>query len=230
MSASPRRGRLLSWSPGGRSGPSRAGGRGGLGCSFCAVRGGRGEGRGRRTRCGLGPNEGAGGGEERKGSPGGRPPAPAPPGLIGFVSGPARGCQLSPGPGARGREARAAGAGARRRCRATLPASLQLLSFFSVAQNFLGFFSLGVEIWGKFLANRRSCGGGARGRWGSRAPPWTRVVGRGEQLRLVLEARTPILAIALAPSQSKHFALWRVELCFVFLAFHVSELEVHLTV
>lgn len=56
-------------------------------------------------------------GEERKGSPGGASPAPAPPRLIGFVSGPGAGLPAVPGarsPGAGG-AGRGRGGGARRR-------------------------------------------------------------------------------------------------------------------
>lgn len=109
-SVSPGQGRFLSGQPkAGLRNPRNGGSGPSLG----------GEGCGSRTRCWLGPNERAPEGEERKGSPGGRPSTPEPPGLIGFVSGPARSCQLSPGRGAGGRGGTVEG---------TPPALLQLLS------------------------------------------------------------------------------------------------------
>lgn len=45
-----------------------------------------------------------------------------------------------------------------------------------------------------------------------------------------LAGRTEILVIVLASSQWKLCASWRLRVCFVFFAFAVSELEVHLTV
>lgn len=45
-----------------------------------------------------------------------------------------------------------------------------------------------------------------------------------------LAGRTEILVIVLAASQWKLCASWRLRVCFVFFAFAVSELEVHLTV
>lgn len=119
-----------------------------------------GEGCGSRTRCWLGPNEGAPEGEERKGSPGGRPSTPEPPGLIGFVSGPARSCQLSPGRGAGGR-------GGARCWELRLPCSNFSLPLLGTKLLFW-VFSLEMEIWGNFfLAVERSYRRGALVRWGS---------------------------------------------------------------
>lgn len=163
-----------------------------------------GAGRGSRTRCRLGPNEGAGGGDGRKGSPGGaggpRPRAAWIDRLCVWSGAglPAVPQGEEPGRGRRWPQ----GLGVGRGGGGTVPALLRLLSSPPWHKTSLGVFSLRVEIFGKFLANPRTCGVGGPGRWGSPAPPWRR---RGEkkQSRLELEGRTQILAIALASSRYK---------------------------
>lgn len=71
-------------------------------------------------------------------------PAPAPPGLIGFVSGPARGCQLSSG-AEPGREARPRGRGGARGFAATPLFALLATELFWVC-------SPKVQIFGNSLA------------------------------------------------------------------------------
>lgn len=101
------------------------------------------------------------------------------------------------------------------------------------------FLLLGPKLFGfssqgwRFLENFWPTGeaaGEALGGDGVRGLRLGRQRGGKKHSRLLLVGRAPILAIALALSQCKLFALWGVEVCFVFFAFHVSELEVHLTV
>lgn len=119
MSVSPFQGRLLNRLP--RGGSGLTGDLGASGQFFFFLGGACGEvGTGRAKEAGRGvgwvlmrgPEEATGGREALAGR---AAPAPAPPGLIGFVSGPARGCQLSPrarSPGAGGAGRRAWGWGA----------------------------------------------------------------------------------------------------------------------
>lgn len=162
MSVSPFQGRPLRAQPRGGSGVAR--GLRGSGQFYFGggVGGGREAEAAGRDACWLlmrGPEEA---GEERKGSPGGASPAPVPPGLIGFVSGPGAGLPAVPGarsPGAGG-AGRWRGGGARRRLRGEVlrpPRSDSSLTLLGTKLLWRGCgFSLGVGIWGKFLANPRS--------------------------------------------------------------------------
>lgn len=111
-------------------------GMGGLGLPL------RGGARASRRRCCLGPNEGAGGGEERKGSPGGSPPHPRAAGIDPLCVWSRAELPAVPRARSRGAGGTVAGNSA---CLAPTPLSPSLV------QNFFLGFQPGGGDWGKFF-------------------------------------------------------------------------------